>query len=352
MTAGGASDSNPTGSGSSLTDLLQLPANSSITYTVTGTVLATATGTLSNTATADHHQRSRLSTQATDNDNITTNNANLSGFVYVDVNNNGVKDAGEPPIAGVVVVLTGTASGGGAVNLQTHRPIRSVLQLQQLGSGQLHDHRDPADQLHRRQGRGRQPEQRHDRPDRDHQSIQNITLTAGTDGINNNFGNLGLTPPYVSKRQFMYPNTPPLDLTHVDTLSGYVYSEATPGGRTSIPRIPPRGEAALSGVTVTLTGTGGTQTTTTTATGAYSFGKLQPGTYTLTVTTPSGLRPKRHSSAARAPAPPAWHDQQHQDDATAWGTDNDFPNLVQTRRSRSSRSTMPAVPAAPRRPAT
>ena len=32
----------------------------------------------------------------------------LAGFVYVDANNDGVKDAGETPIAGVTVTLTGT----------------------------------------------------------------------------------------------------------------------------------------------------------------------------------------------------------------------------------------------------
>ncbi|MBL8484658.1 MAG: hypothetical protein JNJ60_20850, partial [Rhodocyclaceae bacterium] len=40
----------------------------------------------------------------------------LSGFVYEDRNNNGAKDAGEPGIAGVALALTGSDSGGNAVN--------------------------------------------------------------------------------------------------------------------------------------------------------------------------------------------------------------------------------------------
>ncbi|HLO63913.1 MAG TPA: SdrD B-like domain-containing protein, partial [Azonexus sp.] len=39
----------------------------------------------------------------------------LSGYVYVDLNNNGVKDAGEPGIVGVSVTLSGTTAGGGDV---------------------------------------------------------------------------------------------------------------------------------------------------------------------------------------------------------------------------------------------
>jgi uncharacterized repeat protein (TIGR01451 family) len=40
----------------------------------------------------------------------------LGGFVYVDRNGNGQRDAGEPGIAGVTMTLTGTAANGSAVN--------------------------------------------------------------------------------------------------------------------------------------------------------------------------------------------------------------------------------------------
>ena len=41
----------------------------------------------------------------------------LSGFAYVDGNNNGVKDAGEVGIPGVTITLTGTPTGGSTITL-------------------------------------------------------------------------------------------------------------------------------------------------------------------------------------------------------------------------------------------
>ncbi len=70
VAAGGATDTNPTGSGSTLTDTVTLPSGSSITYTVLGTVISTATTSLSNTATVT--ATNGTSTHATDNDNLLT----------------------------------------------------------------------------------------------------------------------------------------------------------------------------------------------------------------------------------------------------------------------------------------
>jgi uncharacterized repeat protein (TIGR01451 family) len=44
--------------------------------------------------------------------------SSLAGFVYVDLNNNGLMDTGEAPISGVTVRLTGTALDGSAVQRQ------------------------------------------------------------------------------------------------------------------------------------------------------------------------------------------------------------------------------------------
>ncbi|TCS36504.1 putative repeat protein (TIGR01451 family) [Paucimonas lemoignei] len=52
---------------------------------------------------------------AAQNYNFGESGQGLSGYVYVDLNNNGIKDAGEPGIAGVSVTLSGTTSGGGNV---------------------------------------------------------------------------------------------------------------------------------------------------------------------------------------------------------------------------------------------
>ena len=44
-------------------------------------------------------------------------NATVAGYAYVDANNNGLRDAGETPISGVTVRLTGTDANGVAVSL-------------------------------------------------------------------------------------------------------------------------------------------------------------------------------------------------------------------------------------------
>jgi len=41
--------------------------------------------------------------------------SHISGYVYVDANGNGVKDAGEAPLAGITITLNGTPTGGSAV---------------------------------------------------------------------------------------------------------------------------------------------------------------------------------------------------------------------------------------------
>jgi hypothetical protein len=45
--------------------------------------------------------------------------SSIAGCVYIDVNNNGVKDGSEDPIAGVKITLTGTDDRGNPVNLET-----------------------------------------------------------------------------------------------------------------------------------------------------------------------------------------------------------------------------------------
>src|SRR5260370_31639147 len=45
--------------------------------------------------------------------------ASLSGYVYSDVNDNGLRDSGDQPIAGTNITLTGSNDLGTAVNLTT-----------------------------------------------------------------------------------------------------------------------------------------------------------------------------------------------------------------------------------------
>ena len=281
---GGATGFTASGTGNINDTSVNLPAGSSITYVVTGTVSGTATGTLTNVATVT--PPSGTPKNATDNDNIVP--AALSGYVYVDSNNNGIKDPGELPIAGVTVVLTGTATGGASVNITTNTDGMGFYSFPNLGAGNYTiTETQPTNFIDGKDAVGSQNSGTIVQTATTN-AIQNITLTAGTNGINNNFGNLGLAPPFVSKRDFINPNNPP-NLGAIQSLSGYAYSEATAGSPVFDPANPPAGEAPLAGVTITLTGPGGTKTTTTTAAGAYSFTNLATGSYTITETTPTGF---------------------------------------------------------------
>ena len=108
---GGASGNSSSGNGN-INDTLNLPVDSSVTYSVTGTVADDATGDLINTADV------RVPTGSVDineSDNSDTDSdtirpvdavlAELSGFVYLDLDNDGVFDDDELPISAVDIVL-------------------------------------------------------------------------------------------------------------------------------------------------------------------------------------------------------------------------------------------------------
>ena len=54
---------------------------------------------------------------ANDNEDVTVHESSLAGFVYIDANNNGVRDGGEVGISGVNVRLTGTDHLGNSVDV-------------------------------------------------------------------------------------------------------------------------------------------------------------------------------------------------------------------------------------------
>jgi plastocyanin len=60
-----------------------------------------------------------------------------------------------------------------------------------------------------------------------------------------------------------------------------------------------QGGAGISGVTVTLSG-GASRTATTSSSGAYSFGNLEPGSYTVAVTVPEGYSLASGQSGSRS----------------------------------------------------
>jgi hypothetical protein len=56
---------------------------------------------------------------STNNDFGMIRASSVSGYVYYDVNNNGIKEPGEPPIPGTLVTLTGTNDVGQSINVST-----------------------------------------------------------------------------------------------------------------------------------------------------------------------------------------------------------------------------------------
>jgi uncharacterized repeat protein (TIGR01451 family) len=108
VAAGGATGNSSSGTGN-LNQTVTLPAGSSITYTVVGTVDSNATGTLTNSATATvaagTTDTNANNNSSTDTDTIDELLALVSGFVFVDLDRDGVKDSSEPGIPNVQIIL-------------------------------------------------------------------------------------------------------------------------------------------------------------------------------------------------------------------------------------------------------
>jgi hypothetical protein len=154
--------------------------------------------------------------------------ASLAGGKFVDSNQNGMRDPGEPPVGGVIITLTGTNDLGQPVNVQTVTaadgsysftglrpgtytltetpPINFIIGAPHLGSlgGTIVTN----------------------------VVMGNIVVTGGANGINYDFLEVGLTPPFVSKRAFIVPAIPaPLvavyDTTPVTTTTASANSTST-----------------------------------------------------------------------------------------------------------------------------
>jgi uncharacterized repeat protein (TIGR01451 family) len=210
---------------------------------------------------------------ATDSD-TTQAAASISGFVYVDANNDGVKGAGEAVISGVTVNLTGTDSYGNPVSRTTTTDGTGLYSFAGLapsnGSGYSITEVQPASN-----------------PDgRD-------TITTGnpgsatsskpvSSGANDVIGSVVLTSGQ-TLTNYNYGELPP-----IGSIAGFVYADKNNNGTKDT------GEPGIAGVTVTLTGTDAdghavSLSTATDANGYYSFGSLMPSNgagYTITEAQP------------------------------------------------------------------
>jgi hypothetical protein len=96
--------------------IASIAANASSTVTIVATVNNDAPNgaNLTNTVTVNSAgETNTANNTATDSATVAAT-ASLSGRVYVDSNNNGVRDTNEPGIAGITMTVTGTATAGGA----------------------------------------------------------------------------------------------------------------------------------------------------------------------------------------------------------------------------------------------
>ena len=236
---GGASDSNPTGSGS-IHDTLTMPAGGTLTYTVTATVGSVTTGfVLSNTATvavpAGVTDPTPANNTAVDTDNVIPGGlSSLSGHVFIDTNNNGKFDPGETPVAAVMVTLTGTTTGGTPVTESLTTDSLGVYDFTNLPSGTYTITETqplnftPGKYSVGSQGSSQGPAGTVLQGGYPTNVIGTITLGTGVNGVSNDYGEVGLAPNFISSCGFLDPNNPNY-LANIQSLSGYVYTETTAG---------------------------------------------------------------------------------------------------------------------------
>lgn len=188
--------------------------------------------------------------------------SSISGFVYVDVDNDGVFDVGESPIAGVTVTLTGTDNLGNPVSRTTTTDGRGLYRFDNLRAGRYRlNETQPANYLDGKDSVGSQGGTL-----TANDQIGNINLAPNVHGVNNNFGEV-------------LPSA----------LSGCVYLDRSRAG------VRRPGDPGVPGVTVILTGVdnqGRTvrMTRVTDPLGCYSFGTLVPGTYHVRTIPPVGFQ--------------------------------------------------------------
>ncbi|MCA3001077.1 MAG: SdrD B-like domain-containing protein [Burkholderiales bacterium] len=186
----------------------------------------------------------------------------ISGAVYEDLNGNGLRDIGEPGIAGVTIRLTGIDSSGATVDRTTLTNTTGAYSFLGLVTSNpagytIREVSQPADYVDGAESIG---------------TVGGVRR--GTSNVNDQFTGLVLGP---ADTAIDY-NFGELRL---GSIAGSVYVDANGDG------IRNPSEAGLAGVVITLTGTSGLAITTTTdAGGNYVFSNLFPDTYDVSETQP------------------------------------------------------------------
>ncbi|MCA9150436.1 MAG: hypothetical protein KDA92_14090, partial [Planctomycetales bacterium] len=215
----------------------------------------------------------------------------LAGSVYVDANNNGLRDANELGLGGVVVTLTSVATGN---TYQVTTDINGNYQFVKMAPGQyLLTETQPTNFIDGRDTAGTAGG-----------SASNDRIVAINIGVNQTasgylFGEAGIDPTRISKRLFLTSANPQTDFTGpagsgiaavsaaLADPAGYVYVDENNNG------IRDKGEVGIPNVLITLRGTTnrGAQieySARTDQQGFYQFAFLPAGEYSLYESQPIG----------------------------------------------------------------
>lgn len=192
-------------------------------------------------------------------------NNSISGFVYEDTDDDGIKDAGEAGIAGVTVTLTGTDDLGAAVSIVTTTAADGSYSFTNLRPGTYKINET-------------QPPNYDDGKD-------TVGDAGGTNSANDELSAIQLLGCTHGKGYNFGERTRP----NLHSISGFVFNDCpnNDGNRDA-------NEVGIAGVTIVLTGTNDlgvsvSATTTTNADGFYEFKGLRAGTYRIVETQPANF---------------------------------------------------------------
>ena len=121
-------------------DLGNLASGASVVFTITVQVNQGFSGTLLNEVivSANEDETTYANNEDTEPTVVKIDPASLDGYVYVDKDNDAVKDAGEKPIAGVILTLTGTDIFGASVTRTTVTNANGFYNFVNLMPGTYH----------------------------------------------------------------------------------------------------------------------------------------------------------------------------------------------------------------------
>ncbi len=264
-------------------------------------------------------------------------NTGLTGFVYEDLNNNGIKDLGESGISGVSIKLTGIDFDGNPVDITAQTDINGLYQFSvapSSASGYTLTQIQPADYFDGKEHKGNATGT---------QAAGNVIVNSEANNSAQGYSTAGNPVPTGTTNTASDIITAVV-LVEAQGQSQHNFGEIRAGTITGVVYVDSDGsvtkqsaEATLPGVTVTLSGTdflgnAVTRTVVTNAGGTYTFGGLLPGDYNVQVSPVAGYT---HTGSS-VEGPNALG-------ATYAPRTNDTPSIVPAAGSASGGVTTPAV---------